>query len=76
MHGLLFSVAATGRDAHGTVPVKVGLDLAELQRATGGQFTARGRLVALPACAATTPSGRPAGSAPRSSPTTTRPPAG
>ncbi|MFJ9824276.1 ricin-type beta-trefoil lectin domain protein [Streptomyces sp. NPDC101160] len=59
VHGLLFSVAAvdaaTGRDAHGTVPVRVGLDLAELQRATGGQFAARGRLVALPACAATTP---------------------
>ncbi|MEW2487894.1 ricin-type beta-trefoil lectin domain protein [Streptomyces sp. NPDC048411] len=59
VHGLLFSVAAvdaaTSRDAHGTVPVKVGLDLAELQRATGGQFAARGRLVALPACAATTP---------------------
>ncbi|MEU7015878.1 ricin-type beta-trefoil lectin domain protein [Streptomyces sp. NPDC046385] len=59
VHGLLFSVAAVGaataRDAHGTVPVKVGLDLAELQRATGGQFAARGRLVALPACAATAP---------------------
>ncbi|MEV7278718.1 ricin-type beta-trefoil lectin domain protein [Streptomyces sp. NPDC093111] len=59
VHGLLFTVAAveapaTG-DAHGTVPVRLGLDMAELQRATGGQFAARGRLVALPTCAATTP---------------------
>ncbi|MGW5420927.1 ricin-type beta-trefoil lectin domain protein [Streptomyces sp. NPDC003943] len=55
VHGLLFSVAAVGQGASGTVPATVGLDLTALQQATGGQFAARGRLVTLPACAATTP---------------------
>ncbi|MET9675854.1 ricin-type beta-trefoil lectin domain protein [Streptomyces sp. NPDC006482] len=55
VQGLLFSVATVGRAVGGTVPVNVGLDMAALQQATGGQFASRGRLVALPACAATTP---------------------
>lgn len=55
VHGLLFSVAALGQDARGTVPVRLGIDAAALERATGGQFASRGRLVALPACAATRP---------------------
>ncbi|MER8046747.1 ricin-type beta-trefoil lectin domain protein [Streptomyces sp. NPDC094032] len=55
VHGLMFSVASVGEGASGTVPATVGLDLAALQQATGGQFAARGRLVTLPACAATTP---------------------
>ncbi|MGW8362914.1 ricin-type beta-trefoil lectin domain protein [Streptomyces wedmorensis] len=65
VQGLLFSVAATGQAPGGTapggtvpggtVPVNIGLDMAALQQATGGQFASRGRLVTLPACAATTP---------------------
>ncbi|MFH9727213.1 ricin-type beta-trefoil lectin domain protein [Streptomyces sp. NPDC017254] len=55
VQGLLFSVAAVGQGTGGTVPVNLGLDMAALQQATGGQFASRGRLVTLPACAATTP---------------------
>ncbi|MFB6836242.1 ricin-type beta-trefoil lectin domain protein [Streptomyces sp. NPDC056361] len=55
VQGLLFSVAATGQAPGATVPVNIGLDMAALQQATGGQFASRGRLVTLPACAATTP---------------------
>ncbi|MER5961527.1 ricin-type beta-trefoil lectin domain protein [Streptomyces sp. NPDC002057] len=56
VNGALFALAA---GASGTSPagsrVQVGLDLAGLQAATGGEFASRGRLVTLPACALTTP---------------------
>ncbi|MFD9048177.1 ricin-type beta-trefoil lectin domain protein [Streptomyces zaomyceticus] len=55
--GLLFTLTADASGgATGTrTPVTVGFDTAALQRATGGRFASRGRLVTLPACAATTP---------------------
>ncbi|MFI5648112.1 ricin-type beta-trefoil lectin domain protein [Kitasatospora sp. NPDC051705] len=62
--GLVFSLtaqraagaAADGRGgAEEAVPVTVGVDSAALDAATGGEFASRGRLVTLPACAATTP---------------------
>ncbi|MEU2233476.1 ricin-type beta-trefoil lectin domain protein [Streptomyces vietnamensis] len=57
--GLLFSLTATTRNSTTVVgkgvQVTVGIDMAALQRATGGDFASRGRLVALPACAAATP---------------------
>lgn len=55
--GLLFTLTAD-RAAQGTgtrTPMTVGLDMAALQKATAGRFASRGRLVTLPACAATTP---------------------
>ncbi len=60
VNGALFSIAAQTPGATRTAPrtaprVKVGLDLAELQAATGGEFASRGRLVTLPGCALTTP---------------------
>jgi RHS repeat-associated protein len=65
VNGLLFSLsAADGGTAdggaadggpHATVPLRLGIDPAALRQATDGQFAARGRLVTLPACAATTP---------------------
>ncbi|MGW5779415.1 ricin-type beta-trefoil lectin domain protein [Streptomyces sp. NPDC003863] len=57
--GLLFSLSATtGSSTAGAgkaVPLTVGIDLAALQQATGGDFASRGRLLVLPACAASTP---------------------
>ncbi|MCB8905999.1 MULTISPECIES: ricin-type beta-trefoil lectin domain protein [unclassified Streptomyces] len=52
VNGALFSLAA---QTSGATRVKVGLDLAGLQAATGGEFASRGRLVTLPGCALTTP---------------------
>ncbi|MEV7416660.1 ricin-type beta-trefoil lectin domain protein [Streptomyces sp. NPDC089919] len=53
--GALFSLAAPAGTAKAAAQVRVGLDLAALQAATGGAFASRGRLVTLPACALTTP---------------------
>ncbi|MEV7416773.1 ricin-type beta-trefoil lectin domain protein [Streptomyces sp. NPDC089919] len=53
--GTLFSLAAPAGAAGTPARVRVGLDLADLQAATGGEFTSRGRLVTLPGCALTTP---------------------
>ncbi|MEV8532953.1 ricin-type beta-trefoil lectin domain protein [Streptomyces sp. NPDC051211] len=55
--GLLFTLTADGAagTAGARTPVTVGFDTAALQQATGGRFAAHGRLVRLPACAATTP---------------------
>ncbi|MET9542556.1 ricin-type beta-trefoil lectin domain protein [Streptomyces sp. NPDC006553] len=55
--GLLFSLTANhaASTSSSRTPVTVGLDMAALQQATGGQFASRGRLVILPACAVTTP---------------------
>ncbi|MBP2585807.1 RHS repeat-associated protein [Streptomyces sp. PvR006] len=56
VNGALFSLAAQTSGATRTASrVKVGLDLAGLQAATGGEFASRGRLVTLPGCALTTP---------------------
>ncbi|MEV7418010.1 ricin-type beta-trefoil lectin domain protein [Streptomyces sp. NPDC089919] len=59
--GPLFSLEPTvarapaARRTTGPGKVTVAFDPAELDRATGGSFAARGRLVRLPACALTTP---------------------
>ncbi|MDX2561507.1 ricin-type beta-trefoil lectin domain protein [Streptomyces sp. TX20-6-3] len=56
VNGALFSLAARTPGTARTAPrVKVGLDLADLEAATGGEFASRGRLVTLPGCALTTP---------------------
>ncbi|MCB5167669.1 ricin-type beta-trefoil lectin domain protein [Streptomyces bambusae] len=56
VNGALFSLARGTSGTSGTASrVRVGLDLAGLQSATGGEFASRGRLVTLPACALTTP---------------------
>ncbi|MFG2640348.1 ricin-type beta-trefoil lectin domain protein [Streptomyces sp. NPDC048370] len=59
VNGALFSLAAQSSGTSGTSKtasqVQVGLDLAGLQAATGGEFASRGRLVTLPGCALTTP---------------------
>ncbi|WP_308222347.1 ricin-type beta-trefoil lectin domain protein [Kitasatospora sp. A2-31] len=66
VNGLLFSLTAqpataapaaapAPQDGAAPAPVQVGMDVAALDAATGGEFASRGRLVTLPACAATTP---------------------
>ncbi|MER5863542.1 polymorphic toxin type 24 domain-containing protein [Kitasatospora sp. NPDC002040] len=64
VNGLLLSLSASGSTpapgaganaSAGAALVEVGLDLAALDASTGGQFTVRGRLMSLPACALTTP---------------------
>ncbi|MFD9415765.1 ricin-type beta-trefoil lectin domain protein [Streptomyces goshikiensis] len=56
VNGVLFSLAgqASGK-SRAASRIRVGLDLAALQSATGSEFASRGRLVSLPACALTTP---------------------
>ncbi|MEU2117639.1 ricin-type beta-trefoil lectin domain protein [Streptomyces sp. NPDC016459] len=56
VNGVLLNLAAQASgDSPTASRVQVGLDLAGLQAATGGEFASRGRLVKLPACALTTP---------------------
>ncbi|MFI6445171.1 ricin-type beta-trefoil lectin domain protein [Kitasatospora sp. NPDC050543] len=68
VNGLLFTLTAqpqeapvasvapgTPQEPAAVAPVLVGVDVAALDAATGGEFASRGRLVTLPACAATTP---------------------
>ncbi|MEV6248742.1 ricin-type beta-trefoil lectin domain protein [Streptomyces sp. NPDC051742] len=56
VNGALFSLAAQSSGTSRTASrVQVGLDLAGLQAATGGEFASRGRLATLPGCALTTP---------------------
>lgn len=71
VNGLLFTLTAqpqstpaaktsVGPQQPPATPVLVALDVAALNAATGGEFASRGRLVTLPACAATTPNRPPA----------------
>ncbi|MGW6709699.1 restriction endonuclease fold toxin [Streptomyces sp. NPDC054956] len=58
VHGALLTFTLAGQDtssAAGSVATRVSLDMRALQDATDGQFASRGRLVALPSCAALTP---------------------
>ncbi|MGW8768897.1 polymorphic toxin-type HINT domain-containing protein, partial [Streptomyces sp. NPDC055815] len=51
--GLLFALSAPA--AESPRAIRVGIDVDALRSALGADFASRGRLVALPACAATTP---------------------
>ncbi|MFD9793909.1 RHS repeat-associated core domain-containing protein [Streptomyces sp. NPDC059070] len=59
VHGTLFALrtapAPHGTAADGSTGLRLTLDQAALNAATGGDFASRGRLVALPGCALTTP---------------------
>lgn len=58
VHGELLTFSASQVNAGAalsSISTRVSLEMSALQTATGGQFASRGRLVALPSCAALTP---------------------